>query len=445
MTQKEALDILKMGGNVFLTGPAGSGKTHLLNTYIQYLKKHKVPVAITASTGIAATHMNGRTIHSWSAIGIRNALTKKELDALYAHEEVYQRINTPKVLIIDEISMLDAITFNLVDLVCKTLRRNILPFGGLQVVLCGDFFQLPPVSKWGEPQAEFAFLSSSWNQAEIDVCYLEKQYRQRDTRFLEVLNSIRSSSPLDAARAILMERHHHPIKGVEKPTRLHTHNDSVNSINDYELTQIDAEERTYDMSFDGNSELVHELKRSCLAPEHLTLKIGASVMFVKNNFDGGYVNGTLGTVVDFEEGSSYPIVEKKDGTQITAVPSGWSIEEDDKVLARITQIPLRLAWAITVHKSQGMSLDYAEIDLSRAFIRGMGYVALSRVRTLAGIKLMGLNKMALQINPAITEFDKQLVAMSKATHKSLKRNTPSTIKKIHREFLARSMVEDGGR
>lgn len=440
MTQKEALDILKMGENVFLTGPAGSGKTYLLNKYIEYLKKHKVPVAITASTGIAATHMNGRTVHSWSAIGINRTLTKKELDALFYNEEIFNRINSPKVLIIDEISMLDANRFNLVDIVCKTLRKHPLPFGGLQIVLCGDFFQLPPVPTRGQPPPQFSFLSTSWKKANIAVCYLEKQYRQSDARFLGVLNSIRSNSPTETTRAILMERHQNSIEGVKKPTRLYAHNEKVDAINDFELAQMKTEEHTYIMTSNGDPELINELRKSCLAPQQLTLKKGASVMFVKNNFDGDYVNGTLGTVVDFEEDSDYPIVQKKDGTKIIATPSGWSIEEDDVVLARISQIPLRLAWAITIHKSQGMSLDHAEIDLSQAFIHGMGYVALSRVRTLAGIKLMGLNKIAMEVNPAITEFDKELKDKSKESHQKLKVLNWIKKKKAHGAFLIRSLV-----
>lgn len=424
-----------MGENVFLTGPAGSGKTYLLNKYIKYLKKHKVPVAITASTGIAATHMNGRTIHSWSAMGIKSMLTKKELDLLAYNEEIFHRITTPKVLIIDEISMLDANRFDLVDMICRTVRRHPSPFGGLQIVLCGDFFQLPPITTRGEPPAQFAFLSTSWRKTKIAVCYLEKQYRQSDKRFLDVLNSIRGNSPVESTKAVLMERYQNPIRGVHKPTRLYTHNDKVNTINDFELGQMDTEGHTYNMTYDGDPELVNELRRSCLAPPQLTLKKGALVMFVKNNFDGGYVNGTLGTVVDFDEDTKCPIVEKKDGTQIIAQPSGWSIEEDDKVLARVNQIPLRLAWAITIHKSQGMSLDHAEIDLSQAFIQGMGYVALSRVRTLAGIKLMGLNRMALEVNPAITEFDKDLQESSVKSLESLKLLNRLGKKQAHTEFI----------
>ncbi len=414
MTQDEAIDILKLGRNVFLTGPAGSGKTYLLNRYIEYLKKHNVPVAITASTGIAATHMEGRTIHSWAAIKISRHLTKKELDQLFYTPEIRARITHARVLIIDEVSMLDEARLDLVDEVCRKLRDNPFSFGGLQLIVCGDFFQLPPVPSRGEPPPKFAFMSSAWQGADIITCYLEKQYRQNDLRFFEILNAIRNNEAAEPARAILMERHQKSIDGIKKPTKLYAHNSRVNAINDFELGQIDEEEHKFEMYSEGNLELVTELKRSCLAPSELTLKKGTFVMFVKNNFNNGYANGTLGTVIGFDEDSGFPIIKKRDKAEIVAGPASWVIEESDVVIARISQIPLRLAWAITIHKSQGMSLDCAEIDLGNAFLEGMGYVALSRVRTLTGIKLMGINEVALKVNPEIVEFDKKLREMSKA-------------------------------
>jgi len=420
MTQEEALDILKMGQNVFLTGPAGSGKTYLLNKYIEYLNKHEIPVAITASTGIAATHMDGVTIHSWAGIKIKDHLTKKELNSIIYNPESHERINKPKVLIIDEISMLDARRFDLVNLVCRAVRENQKPFGGLQIIVCGDFFQLPPVPTRGQPPPKFAFESSSWKSSNIIVCYLEKQYRQSDLCFLETLNAIRGNSVTEVTISSLMERHQKSIDGYPKPTKLYTHNKDVNAINSFELAQIKSDSQFYYMTSSGEPELVAELKKSCLAPQELELKKGAFVMFVKNNFDGGYVNGTLGTIVDFDKDDNTPIVEKRDGTRITVGPASWTTEDDDEVvLARISQIPLTLAWAITVHKSQGMSLDCAEINLTKAFTEGMGYVALSRVRTLAGIKLMGLNDMALKVNEVITELDKELKELSHISKKDL--------------------------
>ena len=187
----------------------------------------------------------------------------------------------------------------------------------------------------------------------------------------------------------------------------------------------------------GDLELVAELKQACLAPEELILKKGAVVMFVKNNVDKGYVNGTLGVVIDFDKENNYPIVETKNGRTI-AEPEEWSIEDDDdQVLAAIVQVPLRLAWAITVHKSQGMSLDCAEIDLSKAFIEGMGYVALSRVRTLSGIKLMGLNELALKVNQEIIESDVGFRNASDEARVSLQETGKVKLFTLHKLFLLR--------
>lgn len=437
VTQDETLSLLKTGKNVFLTGPAGSGKTYVLNRYIEYLEENKVAVAVTASTGIAATHMGGRTIHSWSGIGVKKFLTKKDTYKLLNNQKVRERVVHAKVLIIDEISMLEARVLDLVDTACRLLRSNNHPFGGLQVVFCGDFFQLPPVHKNGEPKPGFAYTSAAWQKADPVTCYLEKQYRQQDTRFLELLNIIRAGSANDEVGQVLMERYLQDIEGFLKPTRLRTHNADANAINEFELQKIDAQEQKYQMVSRGDQELVAELKDACLAPEELVLKKGAVVMFVKNNFDKGYVNGTLGTVVDFDKENNYPIVETKEN-RVIAEPEQWSIEDDDdQVLAAIMQVPLRLAWAITVHKSQGMSLDCAEIDLSKAFIEGMGYVALSRVRTLNGIKLVGLNELALQVNVEIIESDTLFRDASEQARKNLNETGNIKLFALHKLFLLR--------
>jgi ATP-dependent exoDNAse (exonuclease V) alpha subunit len=147
MKQKEALKIMKMGKNVFLTGPAGTGKTHILNKYIKFLRNHGVEVAVTASTGIAATHLKGVTIHSWSGIGIKDNLTDYDLELLEQKEYLWKRYEKTQVLVIDEISMLSASTLNCIDRVCKLFKRSELPFGGIQVIFSGDFFQLPPIEK----------------------------------------------------------------------------------------------------------------------------------------------------------------------------------------------------------------------------------------------------------------------------------------------------------
>lgn len=430
MTQSEALEILKTGQNVFLTGPAGSGKTHLLNSYVQYLQGRRAPVAVTASTGIAATHLNGRTIHSWAGLGLASELNKTELKKVTRSKKVRDRIGHTQTLIIDEISMLDAKRLDLVDQVCRAVRKSPLPFGGIQVVVSGDFFQLPPVSENEDGRPDFAFHAKVWQGSTFTVCYLEQQYRQLDMEYFTILNNIRHSQNINQARAQLQKRLKAEIVGVRKPTKLFSHNIDVDALNQAELSEIKRPEQSYSMQASGTDHIIEALKKSCLAPEVLTLKLGALVMFVTNNFDEGYVNGTLGEIIGFDTNTKHPIVLTKSGLEITARPATWGYEEDGQTVAKINQIPLRLAWAITIHKSQGMSLDCAEIDLSKAFTEGMGYVALSRVRTLDGLTLTGLNSMALRVHKDISQFDVGLREHSKTTSQQLAKRQKETIKKI---------------
>ncbi len=437
MTQNEALEILKMGHNVFLTGPAGSGKTHTLKAFIEYLKENNIPTAITASTGIAATHLGGVTIHSWSGLGIRDSLTNADLENLESKPYLFKRYEQVKVLIIDEISMLHHFRFDLLNTLGKVFKRSLLPFGGIQVVLCGDFFQLPPVSRPNEPEAYFAYRSKVWGEMDLKICYLEEQHRQSDDSFLGLLNDIRQNNVTEDTLELLKERYMKEPVSFSNPTKLSTHNVDVDSINDNHLLSIGGDARTFTMLTKGKAGIVETLIKSCLAPQNLVLKIGAKVMFVKNNFEKNYVNGTLGIVESFDEGGN-PLVRIAGEKLITALPESWIIEEDGKMKAEIKQIPLRLAWAITVHKSQGMSLDTAEIDLSKSFAPGMGYVALSRVRSLGGIKLTGFNNRALMIHPEVLEIDQDLKERSKECLIYLEDLGRKEIEKRQKEFIDRN-------
>ena len=417
MTQKDALEILKLGYNAYLTGAAGTGKTHVLTQYIAHLQLKNVPVAITASTGIAATHMGGITIQSWSGLGIKDDLTDNDIQELKKKFYLQLRIIGTKVLIIDEISMLHAFQLDLIDRICKTIRQNTLPFGGIQVVLCGDFFQLPPVSRDGK-HPEFVNKSQAWHAMGIHICYLDKPYRQHDEQFLKLLSDIRRNAVDPETLLKITKLLNRSLHTSIPPTLLYTHNIDVDRINTEELAKISGEEHIYTMTGYGKEHLVEILKKGCLAPEQLVLKKGANVMFVKNNFHEGYVNGTIGKVIGFD-GEKKPIVETTSKKRIYVTSLAWSIMENNAVKAEIRQLPLRLAWAITVHKSQGMSLDMAEMDLSKCFVRGMGYVALSRVRTLSGIKLLDINPMALQVDPYVMELDKALIHASQVEEQRL--------------------------
>ncbi len=407
MTQEQALRIMKTGVNVYLTGSAGSGKTYLLNKYIKYLESHGVPVAVTASTGIAATHMNGMTIHSWSGLGIKDHLDERELEKLEERKYLWKRFDKARVLIIDEISMLEGKQLEIVERICRRFKRNDKPFGGLQVILSGDFFQLPPVRKGEDKDGEIIPKSKVWQILNPAVCYLEEQFRQKDDILTGILNKIRSNQIEEGDYQILEKRIGVNISAF-KPTKLYTHNADVDLINEKELAEINEQEITFVMTGDGPLNLVEILKKSSIATEVLKMKKGAEIMCIKNNFEMGYVNGSRGKIVDFELDTRYPVVELYSGQRVTLKPESWSIEEEGRIKASIKQIPLRLAWAITIHKSQGMSLDNAEIDLGKTFTYGMGYVALSRVRTLEGIILKSLDKKALLVDPRVLEVDREL-------------------------------------
>ncbi|HQT82736.1 MAG TPA: AAA family ATPase [Candidatus Paceibacterota bacterium] len=422
MTQGEALTILKTGANVYLTGEPGSGKTHTINEFVAWLRDSGIEPSVTAATGIAATHVSGMTLHSWSGIGISESLSRADVDRIAGKEHVARRIQKAKVLIIEEISMLSATTFEMADAICREVRRVDKPFGGLTLILVGDFFQLPPVSRARDVQ--FAYTSPLWRDLNLITCYLTEQYRQDDAEFLGVLSAIRAGNveelhyeALNARRigsgeseAGLPSTTSDVVLGAPK---LFSHNADVDRINAAELAKLPGKVLTFRMSSKGKESLVEGLKRGCLSPETLELKEGAAVMFTKNSPQGRFVNGTLGVVIGTDAGGM-PIVETKDGLKISTEPMEWQLEEQGKVKASVAQVPLRLAYAMTVHKSQGMSMDAAIMDLSKAFEYGQGYVALSRVRRLSGVYLTGLNQRALEVHPEILEKDRDFRAASEA-------------------------------
>jgi ATP-dependent DNA helicase PIF1 len=433
MNQERALQILKTGGNAFLTGEPGSGKTYVINKYIAYLEACKLRVAVTASTGIAATHIGGMTIHSWSGIGPRDTLTRYDLDHIASQKKNIDRVKKAHVLVIDEISMLDAKVIDMVNIVCKTIRQSGEPFGGLQVVFVGDFFQLPPIARMGETM-RYAFESRGWEEARPLVCYLSDQYRQDDELLLSLLKSVRLNEVEEEHFTLLEEQKDIAFEHIE-PTKLYTHNVDVDAVNQAKLKALKGMVHTFRMEGRGNKQMQQNLAKNCLSPEVLELKEEAMVMCTKNNFEAGYVNGTLGKVVGFDYDGGYPIIETADGRKLTIKPTTWTIAEDGKVLAEIEQVPLRLAWAITIHKSQGMSLDAAEIDLSKAFVFGQGYVALSRVRTLSGLRMLGMSPTALRVDPKIVMHDQKFRGESDAAEDAFEAMDEEEIEDMHERFV----------
>lgn len=411
MKQLQALTVMLAGKSVFLTGPPGAGKTYILNEFIHRAKKKGKTVAVTASTGIAATHIGGVTIHSWSGLGIREFIDARTRQQLLGNSKLSKRYNSTDILVIDEVSMLHGQRLDMVNEVCKLLRKSERPFGGMQIILVGDLFQLPPVDRNNGPP-DFVHQSSAWQELNPKICYLSEQHRIKSDGLLDLLEAMRQGELEEYHTEIIKNRLGTKPHSDQIVTRLYAHNVDIDTVNQKHLQAITSQIYEYEMETKGGAVKIEQLQRSVLAPELLELKLGAEVMFVANNPAAGFVNGTRGQVIDFQ--ADKPIVQlHKSKRRVKVEPHSWKLEEDGKVRAEVIQFPLRLAWAITIHKSQGMSLDAAEIDLSKTFTPGMGYVALSRVRSMEGLYLSGINAMALRLNPAIYELDRTLKSLSR--------------------------------
>ena len=433
MNQARALDILKTGSNVFLTGEPGAGKTYVINQYIAWLEAAGVTVAVTASTGIAATHIGGMTIHAWSGVGARDHINQYDLDQIVGKEKTAKRIKKAHVLIIDEISMIDGKMLDMVDVICRTIKQKGDAFGGLQVIFVGDFFQLPPVTRMGD-MMRYGFESRAWENARPLICYLGDQFRQEDEALLALLGSIRRNEIEEEHYTLLNEQTDIEFENVE-PTRLYTHNADVDAVNNTKLASLTGKPKTFKMAGRGSKPRLEALVKNCLSPDTLVLKEDAMVMCTKNNFEAGYVNGTLARVISFDGEDGTPIIETTEGKHINIKTTTWDMMEDGKMLAQVEQIPLRLAWAITIHKSQGMSLDAAEIDLSKAFVFGQGYVALSRVRSLAGLKILGMSANALMVDPKIVRRDAGFRSESEAAEETFQNLELEELTTMHTQFV----------
>jgi len=387
MTQDKAIEMMLDGKSLFLTGEPGAGKTYTLTKFIKHSRDLGKRLAITASTGIAASHIDGITVHSWSGLGIKTSIKDHELDTMSYKPYIADKYRRCDILIIDEISMLPGYYLDMIDRAARMIRRNDKPFGGLQVILVGDLFQLPPVSQNDDPS--FSHESEAWKSLDLEVAYLTEQHRQgADDKLLGLLQSMREGDFSDDEIQTLETR-----VGQSPPeeiTRLYTHNKDVDQMNHQKLEALGTPIKSYRMTESGDGYRVKAMKRGILAPDILYLAVGAEVMFVANNWEEGFVNGTRGRITGFD--GNVPLVVTDDGKKIHVVEHSWKSydEQGQVVIAEVKQYPLRLAWAVTVHKSQGMSLDSAEVDLSKAFTPGMGYVALSRVRSLDGLFLVGL-------------------------------------------------------
>lgn len=409
-SQRKAVDSIANGDNVFITGAAGTGKSYLLH-YIRNTLKDK-DIQITATTGIAAVNISGITLHSWANLGKEDVPINKIAQKILSPKGIYTRrkiLNTD-ILAIDEISMLSMRTFEMLDGLLRVVRGKDIPFGGIQMILFGDFFQLPPVKS-----DNFCFESNVWEEANIKTFVLKEIFRQQNKRFIELLDNIRHGIVCKDDVDLLKSRFSLKCDDLIKPTILSTHNNLVEKINFDKLSFLVSEEVTYRAKFAGNQDKIELLKKNCLAKEFLTLKIGSQVMMLKNTYHKyGIINGSTGIVIGFSSKKEYPIVKFDNDQEIVVAPEVWEITNFNHsngeldVLATLTQIPLVLAWAVTIHKSQGMTLDKAECDLKESFADGQVYVALSRIRDINGVFIRSFNVNAIRTNPKIIEFYKKI-------------------------------------
>ncbi len=419
-TQAEVLARLLNRENLLISGPAGSGKSTVINRFREVIDGQffgKFEIALTASTGIAATVIGGQTIHSWAGLGIdTEPFDPKNVSKFMMAKRAAMR--QTDVLIIDEISMLPAYLFEKLDAALKWARQNSKPFGGVQLILTGDFLQLPPVSKPTDTvNTGYAITTSSWKDAEITCCYMDKTHRATDQELKYLLAAIASGKAKELPKASQLVKTRSGSRELCDPdktyTTLFTTNQNVDKFNEDELARNKNIPIISKIESSGPAKDVEQLIKQNGIPEAFTYKVGATVMVTANYRDsqGDLVaNGSIGIVesvmqgiprIRFNDGKSR-FVEKKAYRKTKKIPIKDSTGAEifiEVPVAEVRQLPLRLGYAITVHRSQGQTLDGVVCDLSKVFTSGLGYVALSRVRALSDLVITGWSDRAFAIDP----------------------------------------------
>ncbi|XP_053186020.1 ATP-dependent DNA helicase PIF1 [Scomber japonicus] len=404
--QTAVLSAVLSGKNVFFTGSAGTGKSFLLKRIMGSLPPKST--FATASTGVAACHIGGTTLHSFAGIGSGSAPLEQCIE-LAQRPGVLQHWTSCRHLIIDEVSMVEAQFFDKLESVARSVRRSTEPFGGIQLIVCGDFLQLPPVSK-GKEKASFCFQARSWRKViQVNMELMEVR-RQTDQSFISLLQAVRVGRVTEEVTAKLMgSAYHHIEKDGILATRLCTHKDDVELTNENKLQQLPGSVRVFE-ALDSDPALVKTIDAQSPVSRLLQLKVGAQVMLTKNlDVARGLVNGARGVVVAFESGKSgLPRVRFLCGVTEVLKQERWVFKSGGGIHLSRQQLPLKLAWAISIHKSQGMTLDCVEISLARVFESGQAYVALSRARSLEGLRVMDFDPSVVRADPDVLLFYRKL-------------------------------------
>ncbi|CDO73329.1 hypothetical protein BN946_scf185008.g92 [Trametes cinnabarina] len=448
--QTHILRLVGAGQSLFYTGSAGAGKSVLLREIIKSLRKRyqKSPdaVAVTASTGIAACNIGGVTIHSFAGIGLGIESAEQLANKIKKNRKATTRWLRTKVLIIDEVSMVDGDLFDKLARIGSIIRKRPEPFGGIQVVVTGDFFQLPPVSK-GMNSVKFAFEAEMWPQTIKKTFNLTKVFRQRDPEFVDMLNEMRFGrlSPKSIAKFKSLQREIVYEDGLGA-TELFPRREDVERSNTVRMSSINGKEQVY-TAYDGGSiqdmQQREKMLANFMAPKRLVLKEGSQVMLIKN-MDDTLVNGTMGKILGFVDPTAppddvgmlgdkpaskgtkdvksapapvgrqlLPLVEflQPGGSRrrIIVAPENWKVElPNGEVQVSRTQLPLILAWAMSIHKSQGQTLERVKVDLAKVFEKGQAYVALSRATSLDGLQVLNFDPSKVQAHPKVVEWSKTL-------------------------------------
>lgn len=394
-----ALDMCESGENIFLTGGAGSGKSYVIREFMKTKDEKQMP--ILASTGAAAVLLGGRTFHSFFGLGIMEGGAQATLDRLMNDKRAIKRIRQVEGVIIDEVSMIPGEALQVAEAISQIARESTLPWGGLRVIAVGDFGQLPPVTKNGQKR-DWCFLNEVWKRSDFQTCHLKLNQRIQNIDFLNVLADVREGKLTPRVQNFLEERTK-PHDEDHPGTRLFPRRDQSDDYNQKKLKEINEDEILVDSIYLGEQRFIEILSKSAPVPALLKLKIGCRIMFLKNDPQRRWVNGTRGTLTGFE--ADHLTVRKEGGREVKVEKLSFSmLDAEGNAKASVIQFPVILAYATTIHKSQGATLDELWCDLGALWEPGHGYVALSRLRDPSGLHIVRWSPRSFIVDPEVQKF-----------------------------------------